>query len=355
MAVLIQSDELMTGGPFSIEEADQEAAVRDREDRLLKALASAEVGWWDWDIRTDQVVANPELAEVYGVPTAMALDGAPIADFLVNVHPADRPVLQDGIAHSLATGAPFREEYRLVRPDGKTSWVSARGRALRDEKGVATSFPGVVVEITDRKAAEAHGRDADMGRELALAAARLGWFDHKPDKGERFYDARAIELMGVTREEVTKLESVLKHIHPDDLPGIQVGLRNALDPNRSGPYRQTFRVLLPDEEERWITTVGRTQFENGVCTRFMGVLEDVTERVRAESYRRLLINELNHRVKNTLAVMQSLVDSTLRNTPDVAEARSSINARIRAYGRAQVCFRMLTYADVRILTYAVVC
>jgi PAS domain S-box-containing protein len=314
-------------------QAHQISLGKDREDRLLKALSSAEVGWWDWDVVNDRVVANTEMASIFGIESQTAFDGVPISQFFSNVHTADRPALRDSIDYSLQTGEPFREEYRLLGPAGRVIWVSARGRALRDEAGKVTTFPGVVIEISDRKNAEARGREADMGRELALAAARLGWFDHKPDKGERFYDARAMELMGVTRREVSTVENTLKHIHPDDRPSVERGLQNAVDPKRSGPFRQTFRVLLPNEE-RWIAANGRTQFENGVCTRFMGVLEDVTEQVRADQHRQLLANELNHRVKNTLAVMQSLVDSTLRAASDSAEARVKINARIRAYGRA---------------------
>lgn len=315
-------------------QAEEISRGQTREARLVKALSSAEVGWWDWDVAADRVVANTEMAGLFGVPAAFAQAGAPIADFFVNVHPADLPQLRESIDYSLRTGAPFREEYRLRGREGKVGWVSARGRPLYEPDGSVGSFPGVIIEVSDRKQAEARSREADMGRELALAAARLGWFDHKPDRNERFYDARAMEMLGVTREEAANLDDVLKHIHPDDLPSIRDSLRRTLDPNRSGPYRVTFRVLLPSAEERWISVVGRSQFENGVCTRFMGVIEDVTERMQADRNRRLLTNELHHRVKNTLAVVQSLVDSTLRSARDPAEARVTINARIKAYGRA---------------------
>ncbi|MBB4039830.1 two-component sensor histidine kinase [Microvirga flocculans] len=61
---------------------------------------------------------------------------------------------------------------------------------------------------------------------------------------------------------------------------------------------------------------------------------DVTARVRAAEYQQLLVNELNHRVKNTLATVQSIVSQTLRNAPTPPEARAMIEQRMIALSRA---------------------
>ena len=61
---------------------------------------------------------------------------------------------------------------------------------------------------------------------------------------------------------------------------------------------------------------------------------DVTDRVRAAEYQQLLLNELNHRVKNTLATVQSIVSQTLRNAPTPPEARALIEQRMIALSRA---------------------
>ena len=66
----------------------------------------------------------------------------------------------------------------------------------------------------------------------------------------------------------------------------------------------------------------------------MGVLEDVTEAKRAEAHRLLLVHELNHRVKNSLALVQSLVDASLRGAIDLVSVRADIAGRIQALSRA---------------------
>ncbi len=66
---------------------------------------------------------------------------------------------------------------------------------------------------------------------------------------------------------------------------------------------------------------------------FTGVMRDVTDRRRAEELQRLMINELNHRVKNTLATVQSVAGQTLRNADDLDDARDSLTRRLLALAR----------------------
>jgi PAS domain S-box-containing protein len=88
-------------------------------------------------------------------------------------------------------------------------------------------------------------------------------------------------------------------------------------------------------EERFIDFVYQPiRDESGAVGQIFVQGSDVTERVRAETYLKLLINELNHRVKNTLASIQSIVTQTLRSVQTKEEAAEAISARIIALSRA---------------------
>ena len=329
--------------------AERERAVAlaslEREGRLLSALDSAEVGWWDWDVVADCFVANAKMAREYGIEPAAAAAGMSLAAFLVNVHPQDRRWLAEAISEAQRTGEPFREEYRLLKPDGRMCWTSARGRCLHDAEGRAARFPGIAVEITERKAIEERLREADAGRELAMEAARLGRFDHDPLAGRRFYDARALEMFGLTLDEAQDTALVFSRIHPDDRQRVIDAQDAAANPERRGPYREVYRVHNAHTgRERWISGVGRSRFSDGVCTRFTGVLEDVTEVKQAEAHRLLLVHELNHRVKNTLALVQSLVDASLRGATDLVSARADIAGRIQALSHAHDLLTMQSWS-----------
>jgi PAS domain S-box-containing protein len=75
---------------------------------------------------------------------------------------------------------------------------------------------------------------------------------------------------------------------------------------------------------------------------------DRTESVRALQRQRLLIDELNHRVKNTLATVQSIASQTLRSTADIAEARQAFEARIIALSKAHTMLSDRQWHDTEI-------
>ncbi len=190
---------------------------------------------------------------------------------------------------------------------------------------------------TARESAEALAalRDVNLGRELAMQAARLGRWDHRPSRGERFYDARAREILGLGPDDDISPDAILARIHPDDRDRIAGALEQVQHAGRIGPYQEQYRVIHPGTGEvRWVSSVGTTLFEDQACIRFFGVMEDVTERRRLDELRSFLSGELNHRVKNILSLAQSVVDATLRGAADLKEAREAVAPRMRALSQA---------------------
>ncbi|TCQ28625.1 PAS domain S-box-containing protein [Rhizobium sp. PP-CC-3G-465] len=95
------------------------------------------------------------------------------------------------------------------------------------------------------------------------------------------------------------------------------------------------RSLATGPEERFVDFVYQPiTADSGEVTHIFVQGSDVTERVIAEHRQRLLVNELNHRVKNTLASVQAITSQTLRGAMSLKEASDSINGRILALSRA---------------------
>jgi len=157
-------------------------ALRNAQARTEFALAAADtVGTWDWDIQADLVRADARFARLFGVDVTRAAAGAPIAAFTQNIHPEDSGRAGAAIEAAVRTGEDFVAEYRLLQADGSVRWVAARGRCLHAPDGTPVRFPGVCIDITDRKNAECKSRallalDARLRglenpAELAYAAA----------------------------------------------------------------------------------------------------------------------------------------------------------------------------------------
>ena len=132
-----------------------ELALRESQERLEQALSAGRgVGAWEWDVAADLVKADGRFARLYGVDPKRAAEGAPIAEVLAAVHPADLPRLEQSIQAALRSGDLFSAEYRLVQPDGLARWVAAEGRCRLAADGTPLRFPGVSFDITERRQAE---------------------------------------------------------------------------------------------------------------------------------------------------------------------------------------------------------
>ena len=94
-----------------------------------------------------------------------------------------------------------------------------------------------------------------------------------------------------------------------------------------------YRVIGPDGAPRWVQVRGRVVEPGTGSLRLVGVSQDVTERKTAEQQRELLLNELNHRVKNTLATVQSIAAQTARGASSLEEFRKAFEARLLAISK----------------------
>lgn len=133
-----------------------EAKLQLTERRLDEALSSGLIGTWLWNIAEDNVTGDKYMAAMFGVSEDQAAKGLPLDTFTKTIHPDDRPRLQKEIAHSLKKGETFNTEYRTLRQDGSIRWLLARGRVEPDASGKPVHFPGVLIDITERKISEAN-------------------------------------------------------------------------------------------------------------------------------------------------------------------------------------------------------
>jgi two-component sensor histidine kinase len=91
----------------------------------------------------------------------------------------------------------------------------------------------------------------------------------------------------------------------------------------------------PDGQESWTRVSGIPLHDpDGLMNGALSVVVDIDDIKRSEEHQRLLINELNHRVKNTLATVQSIAGQTLRNAPTMEEAKTALEGRLLALSRA---------------------
>ncbi|MGC1331256.1 PAS domain-containing protein, partial [Pseudomonas sp.] len=133
-----------------------ERAYRATNERLQMALnTGAVMGSFVWDISNDRLSGDERFARTFLFPPELGLDQLPASAALQVIHDDDREQVRSLIDQAVQHGGPYNAEYRLRRPDGSYHWVLASGRCDFDDQGRPARFPGVLIDIHERKMAEA--------------------------------------------------------------------------------------------------------------------------------------------------------------------------------------------------------
>ncbi|WP_293345255.1 PAS domain S-box protein [Phenylobacterium sp.] len=316
----------------------RERARREREQaaRLELALATSGFGDWRWDMATDVTDMSVRAAEIVGLEPGPTMTWV---QMLEHVHPDDREPARLAVVRALREDVPYEIEYRITRPtDGALRWIRIRARVQRDDNGQVVGMLGVLMDITEAKVEDAQIR-ADRAR-LAESEARFrDMADSAPSpvwvtnaRGALEFANRALqELAGLPLSELTG-DAWIQLMHPDDRERVA---QTRIDARVSGNLNAWEARFLIGGEWRWLRTASRPRFdEAGEFQGYVGLAMDITDARLAEERQRLLINELNHRVKNTLATIQSLARQTLREGVSMVDARERLTERLLALSTA---------------------
>ena len=176
-------------------------------------------------------------------------------------------------------------------------------------------------------------RQSEQQLELALNAGRLGtWMLDLQDGrllGSEFF--RTTFGLGPD-EPFDRHADLVARVHPNDRARLQREMDKATQ--RRSDLESEFRVVTPEGETRWILLRGRASDDEARPTaRMTGVSLDITERKRADERQKLLLDELNHRVKNTLATVQSIARQT-RRAAEPAAFEEAFLSRLTALAQA---------------------
>ncbi|MBI3929107.1 MAG: EAL domain-containing protein [Armatimonadetes bacterium] len=125
-------------------------ALRESEERYALAMAGANDGLWDWDLRKDEVYYSTRWKTMLGLTEGEV--GNRISEWFERVHPDDLKLLkQDLDSHLQRRTQQFENEHRVLHADGSYRWVLSRGMAVREDQGKAYRIAGSQTDITARK------------------------------------------------------------------------------------------------------------------------------------------------------------------------------------------------------------
>jgi PAS domain S-box-containing protein len=182
-------------------------------------------------------------------------------------------------------------------------------------------------------ASNARLRASEQGRTLALAAGQMGSWDWDLITNEWIWDEGQCRIFGVDPATFQPTaQSVADLVNPQDMARLNQMIADFRGGEGEG-YQTEFQIRRPDGATRWcFGTAAPTFDEHGRVTRVSGVTIDITERKEAEVRQDLLAREVDHRARNALAIVQSIVRLTRANS--VEGYVGAVEGRIKALGRA---------------------
>jgi two-component sensor histidine kinase/DNA-binding response OmpR family regulator len=186
----------------------------------------------------------------------------------------------------------------------------------------------VAERTADLEASHAQLMASERRRSLALTAGNMGSWDIDLVTRECTWDEGQYRLYGVERSSfTTTLDSVGLLVHPADRQLVEETFQRVGVTGERG--QMEFRINRPDGEVRWcLGTVTLTGGTVAKPTRLSGCTVDITDRKLAEERQVLLAREVDHRAKNALAVVQSLVRLTRAET--ITDFVQAVDGRVRA-------------------------
>jgi PAS domain S-box-containing protein len=257
--------------------------------------------------------------------------------FAVDGTPDAYPLLE----HVLETGVPIRNvERRVERADGSTAFLSISIDPLRDADGNVAGTVGCVVDISDRlrvitalEESQRLAREQEQRLAATYEHAAIGIAEVAPDLTFLRVNEAICAITGRTREDLLS-GKLFRYTHADDTDADREAFRKQVAGELEF-YSVEKRLIRRDGAVLWVSVRSSpVRSASGQLLYLVRVVQDITERKRAERRQKLLIDELNHRVKNTLATVQSLAAQSARGGPSPSDFRERFEGRLIALSKA---------------------
>lgn len=313
----------------AVERARAQRQLRETEAQFNLIAESLPALVWILNPNTELTYTNERWVKYSGLSPEEALGHS----WTRAIHPEDWERMTEELKEVVSNHTPYLTEARYRSAEGEYRWHLIRGEPIHGAGGDFKGWIGTSVDIHDLKVTEEALRNSEQQLRLALQAARMGdWrIDYATDTVA--LSDRACEIFGLSPGSPFTRMELHEATHPADLPRVLSGLDKAMQSRTL--FNIEFRIRRRnDQAQVWLAAQGQgTYHPDGTRSGMAGVIQDITDRKHAEERQQLLIRELHHRVKNTLATVQAIVGSTARTANSIDEFYQGFVGRIVSLAR----------------------
>jgi PAS domain S-box-containing protein len=317
-----------------------EERLQESEERFRSLVESWAQAVWETDAEGRVITDSPS----WRAYTGQSLEEWLGTGWANAIHPDDRAAVQRLWCDAVRARRPLNTEHRLRRAAGGWRWTNVHAAPLLGPDGTVRKWVGMNIDITERKEAEEALRASEERfRQFGEASTDVLWIRNAETLQWEYLSPAFEAVYGESRERAlagNNLRNWSEQILPEDrdhaldsITRVRAGERVTFE----------FRITRSDGQMRWMRD---TDFplldQTGRVQRIGGIGQDITERKQAEEAlrasegrARLLLGELQHRVRNTLAVIRSITRRTAETSTSVEDYAMHLDGRINAFARVQ--------------------
>ncbi|MBD3557817.1 PAS domain S-box protein, partial [Planktothrix sp. FACHB-1355] len=219
---------------------------------------------------------SPVFEEIHEIPVAEVLEHPELT--FNQIHPDDRTGYQQAVAKAVETMQTFKHEWRIMTPSGKIKWIQANSRPLRRENGEIV-WHGIVLDVTDRKRAEAIIQEREARLRLAMEVSNaIAW--------ERNLQTDELLFTSTIKKEVPmriSYNEALEMVHPDDRAKLHRANQEAISQRGGFQIEHRLTASVENPEWRWLQVKAKILTDPaGNPTTLIGMSVDITDRKQTE-------------------------------------------------------------------------
>ena len=261
--------------------AAEAARQRDEEHaRLSHIVEATRAGIWEWNLESGLAKVDARWAEQIGYQ----LDELPVLNnelWRINTHRHDwRRAKENMQAHIRRDVGFYDAEFRMRHKDGRWVWIRSRGGVIsRNADGKALLIAGTHVDISERKAIERAQRDSEAFLDRTGRVAEVGGWEVDVASGAVTWTRETCRLHNVVDGYRPTIEEALNFYPEAASLRVRTAIENAMSNGTEWDVEVPF--VPRGGSQRWMRVVGMVEYENGIATRLVGAIQDVTTRNRA--------------------------------------------------------------------------